>query len=253
MTIGSCMSEGILEAFKKNSQNLEIHHINHVIHNRSDYFLNCFVKKAQIPVMPKDIISKVDNIYSEEFPDKDLKSEAEFYLDNQSEIKIGKNRIESRISAITNINDALVDIFLLDNFMDIAAMLVHERINSQEYFIFSGAFKPATFNSLYFWTEYLSEDQSRENWIQIINWLRFKNPQAKIFFTPFPKSVYNHENKPSVLRARLFRDKLNYKDFPAIILSAPDVNFESMISIDDWSHYKPSYYKTIAEQITTFL
>ena len=69
MTIGSCMSEGILEAFKKASQELEIEHLNHVIHNRSDYFLNCFIKKSQKPVSPKDIVSKVDNIYSEEFPD----------------------------------------------------------------------------------------------------------------------------------------------------------------------------------------
>ncbi len=247
------MSEGIVEALKKIPTLSEIEHINHVIHNRSDYFLNCFVKKSQDPIQPEYVLSKVDKLSSLEFPGKNLKEEANFYLDNQSLNKIGKNRVDARVSAIDNINKTSVDVFLLDNFMDVASMLVHEKDSNNEYFVFSGAFESDTFNKLYQWTAYLSESESLDNWIQIIHWLRLKQPEAKIFFTPFPRNVFNHEAKPSVLRARSFKDILNINNFPATILNSSDVDLDAMTSIEDWCHYKPSYYKVLAEEISLFL
>ena len=249
VTIGSCMSEGILAALQNSKPDIKFQHLNHVIHNRSDYFLNCFIDKIWEPVNSNKIIDNIDVYNSPEFPNINLLEENKFYLDNQSYEKLGVNRIEKRKSLIKNMLSESIDIFIVDNFMDIAAMLVSEKTSVQKYFLISGAFSAEKFNSIYNWSGYLSPEESFVNWTKIVNWLKEKQPSAKIFFAPFPVKVYGHETKPSIQRAADFRRILLQKDFPANILDICNADACHIANPTDWSHYTQSYYLHAANSL----
>jgi hypothetical protein len=252
ITIGSCMSEGIFAALTKKNPGVAFNYMNHVIHNRSDYFFNAICNNDWISVNPRSYARiMVDQMSSDEFPNLDLYEQSNFYLDNQSFDKIGINRDDSRISFLENIHKN-VDLFILDNFMDIAAKLVVERNGIGKYFVFSGAFSQSTFNKNFVYSDFISPAESLINFLGIINWIKSKQPSARIFFAPFPANVVGFEHSASLKRAANLKKLLSLSDLTCPVLSTPDVKFDDMISPSDWCHYSPNYYQKIADQIILF-
>jgi len=43
ITFGSCMSEGVYAALTRLNPDYDWQYLNHVIHNRSDYFINSYI------------------------------------------------------------------------------------------------------------------------------------------------------------------------------------------------------------------
>lgn len=49
ITFGSCMSEGVYAALTRIHADRKWSYLNHVIHNRSDYFIDSFIMNKQVP------------------------------------------------------------------------------------------------------------------------------------------------------------------------------------------------------------
>lgn len=96
ITFGSCMSEEVFHGLQRCNPYIKFSHINHVIHNRSDYFLKSFVEKSQPAVTHKSVLD-ADCDINVNFLNISLINELSFYIDNQSESKIGINRTVDRV------------------------------------------------------------------------------------------------------------------------------------------------------------
>ena len=242
------MSEGVYAALNRINPNYDWLYINHVIHNRSDYFISSFITENQNPVDFCDI-GDADNDNSPNFPNISLINEGRKFISNQRELSIDINGVDWRISFLQNIETHPVDIILMDNFMDIASRLVRDKLTGKCFFIHSASYSQDVFLNRFEYTDFLTPSDSISNYLLIINWLRKLQPNAKIYFLPFPSSVYGHEDRESVIRAAEFRRELTSNPLSVPALDMLSVKSEHMLALDDWCHYAPSYYQTIASQI----
>ena len=248
ITFGSCMSEGVYAALTRLHPTQDWSYLNHIIHNRSDYFINSFIEKTQSPVGIEDV-SDADNDTSPNFPSISLINEGKQFILNQSYSCIGLNGVDWRISFLDNLKSQSVNIILMDNFMDIATRLVRDKITGKCFFIHSASYSPELFSNRFVFTDFLSPEISILNYLKIIDWLSVLQPNTAIYFLPFPSIVHGHQGRDSVIRAADFRYKLVNNPLSIPMLYTLDVEERHMLSIDDWCHYAPSYYLEIAKQI----
>lgn len=171
------------------------------------------------------------------------------FVVNQNNATIGINGVVGRSSLVSNLANQSIDIIIMDNFMDIASRLVRDNITGKIFFILSASYSAKLFLQRYVWTEFIDPGKSVDNYKDIIKWLARLQPNAEIYFLPFPGKVHGHCDRDSVLRAASFRKGLELRPFPAKLLNIPNVEAHHMLSIDDWCHYSPQYYEEIARQI----
>jgi hypothetical protein len=243
------MSEGVLASLQRSNPSGIFNHLNHVIHNRSDYFIDSFLDKTQISVSKEDVFD-ADCDSSPNFPNISLINELSFYIDNQSIDRIGINRSVGRKSLFDNISNHDIDVIIVDNFMDIASKLVYDRLNNKSFFIHSAAYSPTLFSKRFFYTDFLPANISLLNQKKILSWLSFMQPKSKIYFVPFPRVVYGNESKDSVFRANQFQELISNANISTPILSVRNVGEHDLLSASDWAHYSPKFYDSIASQIT---
>lgn len=252
ITFGSCMSEGILSQIQPLISE-KIIHLNHVIHNRTDYFIDAFISRSSQPSNINSL-NYADVSSSLDFPGSDLIDLCQFYIDNQSSDKIGINKIQGRVSFFENISNASIDMIICDNFMDISSKIVYDLNHLNKYFLFSGAFSDCVFKKNFNWLDFLTPEASLFNWKAIFDWFMHKQPQARIVFFPFPASVHGHNDRHSLVRNRDFITLIKKEDFKSIIVVEPDdVTSDYMLNPNDWCHYSPSYYKKNIQKIIKHL
>lgn len=248
VTLGSCMSEGVFAAITKLNPGINFNHLNHVIHNRSDYIHQVFIQKNWLP--PDLSISELCDITSSpEFPNQSLKENFDFFLMNQHPKTIGLNRNEQRLPLLVNLEQKEIDLVLLDNFMDIASMIVVQKSTGKKFFLFSGAFSKDVFEKNFEWIGFLTPDESLRNWEAIVTWLKLLQPNAKFIFSPFPESVFGNNHRDSVQRASQFKNVLSNNPLPLNILNTKCVEESDLLSATDWCHYSNKYYEALAKQI----
>jgi len=81
ITFGSCMSEGVYAALTRLNPDYDWQYLNHVIHNRSDYFINSYIYNNQSPVNFSDVFD-ADNDSSPNFPSTSLINEGRKFIAN---------------------------------------------------------------------------------------------------------------------------------------------------------------------------
>lgn len=248
ITFGSCMSEGVYAALTRLKSDYDWLYLNHVIHNRSDYFISSFISKTQSAVDFGDVFDS-NNDRSPNFPSVSLINEGRKFISNQNDLSIGINDVDWRVSFLQNIKSHSVDVILMDNFMDIASRLVRDKDTGKCFFIHSASYSQDLFSKRFEYTDFVTPGDSISNYLQIIDWLRKFQPNTVIYFLPFPSTVYGHDDRESVIRAGEFRRDLVSNPMSVPVLNMPNVQSKHMLAADDWCHYAPTYYQEIASQI----
>lgn len=250
-SLGSCMSEGVISQILNKKGRDKFDYVNHVIHNRSDYFLETFILRTNAQPDIDSVSRLLDVPHRDEFGDLNLFEECVKYLQNQSEEGLGVNQVHKRRSFLENVVAGNIDLILCDNFMDISSMLVEMKGSAaQKFFVFSGAFSSDTFEKNFKFVDYLSPDQAIENWKAIFSWLKHFNPGIEIYFIYYPRSVHGQEGRDPVRRAAEFADAMGKKSLvDAVVIEAPDVSERFIRHRNDWCHYQIEYYSSIAAAI----
>ncbi|WP_282177110.1 hypothetical protein [Vibrio nereis] len=232
--IGSCLSN--LTAINM-CRDYSYNRVFNVAHNRSDAFVNKFVTKnwEQIPYL--DMVKELD--IKEEY-----RSQGEKILLNQYEEGLGLHELEGE-RPFHEHND--VDLLILDNFMDVASLLLeHKNVERKTPFFMNTNFINNSDSFAYGY--FLTPSDSVSNWICIIDYLKQRFPKAKIVFLSFHHSTLvgkeNHKSRAASFD-RIFSDWVSGKD-NIIHIPALTIKPEFTKGPEDWAHFDSSIYKSLA-------
>jgi hypothetical protein len=234
--IGSCLSNlTVLQMCK----DYNFTRIFNVAHNRSDAFVGNFVKKdwRQLPLFE---LSEILNI-KPEHNEQGLQ-----ILNNQYEATCGTHELPSAPSIFT-LSDNDVDVIVLDNFMDIAALLV--KLDIEEVispFFINKNFINITDDKLVY-NDFLTPEESVENWLIIIDYLRSRFPSTRLVFLSFQYSTLI-ERKSHYHRAKAFDQLMSEKIKDKDVIFIPALTVKPILTkgLGDWAHFDNKIYKSLA-------
>lgn len=246
---GSCMSNLPAAALTSTYGWTQTHSIHH---NRSDYFIKCFIEESTPPKAYADL-SRTFQLR------EDAPRDAAFILQNQSRDLIGLHELQSNKETYGNfieyINRDPWDVILLDNFMDVAAKLVYDRFEDPDQtrllFLNASFYKDSEqIADRYYHTEFLSPEESARNWLAIYKWIRERQPNAKIFFLSY------HYCSSTEHQERYQRIFGFYPEFTKIC-RGEDINIFSPLNVrddltngqEDWPHFQMPLYHALAGHI----
>lgn len=112
VTFGSCLSRYIARSYKRLYAG-DI--VSSVYHNRSDYFVECFLENSKQPIDKEFISSLLIN--------KEKNDESIGILQNQTFDSCGKHLLDVQASIFDTIESGNYDLVFIDNFMDVASKL----------------------------------------------------------------------------------------------------------------------------------
>ena len=125
-SIGSCLSNMVVNRLIKRFNGDKRFH---VYRHRSDQFYHYYVKKDKI-IVPRSYIEKTLIVEKNESIDPNFVSSSEM-LDNQYE-KIGKHGVVHHKSFFDILKEEHLDIIVLDNYLDMAAILSYPKLKGYE-------------------------------------------------------------------------------------------------------------------------
>lgn len=210
-----------------------------VAHNRSDAFIGNFIEKSwkQLPI--STMLSKLEI-------KKDNVIQATQIVNNQYKYRIGSHEIPEAKS-IFDFGPEDVDVIFLDNFMDIAALLVHFKNDlSIAPFFINRNFIDISDDEIEY-GQFLTAEQSVNNWLIIIDFLQERFPLARIIFLAFHYSTLC-ERPSHYERARTFNYLMNEKILEKDVMFIPSLSITPSLTkgLNDWAHFDDSIYKGIA-------
>ncbi len=236
--IGSCLSN--LTAIQL-CKNYNYERVFNIAHNRSDAFIGNFIKKNRKQLPIQELIEKLD-VKPEHY------HQTKQILMNQYINSTGKHELPD-VTPAFNLDKNDLDIIILDNFMDIASLLVYfsgcENVCSP-FFINRNFIN----NTSLHYNEFLTAEESCRNWLDIIDYLRIRFPNSKIVFMSFHYSTLI--DKPMHLqRARDFNILMSSKIKEKDCLFIPSISVTPGLTkgIQDWAHYDDSIYSGLAGMI----
>lgn len=246
MTFGSCMTSITAEHIKAQ---FGAKYLCGIHHNRSDAFLYYHVKMTH----PMIQLEKLENWLKPlekhgDAPKQFLRNQYPDYIGNLSSNESSRFR---KLKFIDWIEKEIIDVILLDNFMDISAKLMYSTDYSEHdkspLFINPQFYEnEAEILQKFQFGEFLSAQESAKNWLEIYYWFQSKQPTAKIFFLCFPYCTSKGSNE-RYWRARDFYNHLLSlsKDSDLHVVPPPDVE-PSLTAGDDWYHLHNHIYAALA-------
>ena len=251
MAFGSCMSN-LTIAWLTADYGFEQTHSIH--HNRSDSFIRYYIDRSAA-MIPQDYLEALL------IPKPEMKTGADEFLHNQLEKYLGYFQLAERKTRpdqtfFSDMMTTKLDLVVMDNYMDLASKLLYFR-NLPEYresplFLNCGFYQNEAdiLRLVDWWGDYLSPQESAENFVVIYRWLRGLQPQAKFVFLPFHTS--SSRNAPErFARARDF--------YPALVDAArgEDLHVVPPLELapeltkgeDDWPHFQMPLYRALAGHV----
>jgi len=216
---------------------------------RSHHFLEyCAYKRKQLPPFEKIV---ADLEYRDEF--KKRQAETEARIREQYPETVGQFRMPANTpNLITTLENEQLDIVLMDNLYDTEARL-YEAMPSPthpayEIYLRLGNFSnDSDLKKIYKRGEFLSPQKSAEGWLQIVDFVRERQPSAKIFFLAAHYCT-SLEVPDRYRRARDF-----YVEFSRIagdrninILPPLELPLELTRMPEDFAHFHFSAYRALA-------
>ena len=248
IAFGSCMSN-ITAAYLKDEYGFRQTHSVH--HNRSDNFIRYFIDKTS-DMIP---ISFFENLLIYK---PDTSHEAREFLQNQYRDYVGFHGLQDIRRPIegpffADIAENNYDVILLDNYMDIASLLMRHRtipeFRESPLFINPGFYEngDVVIDQFDWYDGYLTPEQSAQNWLKIYRWLRIHQPTAKIFFLTY------HSCSSTSVPERYWRA---FNFYPALtkIAADEDLHIVPPLSVAEdltegqinWPHFKMPVYRALA-------
>lgn len=213
--------------------------INNIAHNRSDCFVKYYVKKEEM--IPHSYLENLEYAEGKE-------EEANNFILNQYPSMLGKHEQEESKDLFDNLKNTNIDIFILDNYLDVAAKVMLptclEKLKSSPIFINSSYFT----NSLdYFrFGDFLKPEESVANWKIIINMLLEYQPNAFIFFLCFPYSTSNDKLERK-FRSQRFAELFQEIPRKQNCIVVPPFNvLPHLTKPNDWAHFDNRIYASLA-------
>ena len=217
--------------------------ISSVYHNRSDAFCGRLLDKTW-HLDPMDEIRAA--LLKEDEQGSDDDNKASQILRNQYFETIGLHRLSKGMSLFTAVQSGQVDLFVVDNYMDLAARLI-----SQPHKPHSGLFlrlndfaAPAgATESSHGWAtgDYLSPAAGVKAMSRILDFFRHHNPDARIVFINFPYNTYG-SSPERVARTQEYERLFQYENSEIIpCLTIPEMN-----QTEQKMHFKPPQYAAYA-------
>lgn len=223
--------------------------ISSVYHNRSDAFCGRLLDKNW-HVDPIENIRAV--LLKEDEQSSDDDNKASQILRNQYYDTIGLHRLSKGMPLFTAVQSGLVDLFVVDNYMDLAARLVSQK-NKPDSGLFlrlndfaapanqSGEQGLAT-------GDYLSPVAATKCMYRILDFFKLHNPNARIVFINFSHNTY--ANSPERVARTVEYERLFHYEQCDII---PCLTIPKMNQTEDKMHFKPPQYAAYAGLIQGML
>jgi hypothetical protein len=205
-TFGSCLSRYTANALFRM---FPVSLLSCVFHNRSDAFLNNYVRGAyQLP--------EFDTLAERLVIDARHRGTMLQSIMNQYPEGIGLHNLQNGVPFMKALDEESLDLIILDNYMDITPVLKtpvwepdkHFFVNTAHIQNAKEAFKPGGHQ--------LSIIEMMQNWTEIIRFIQKKQPQAALVFMHFPYNLYANERRHA--RCKRFEQVLNPKLLPECLI-----------------------------------
>lgn len=231
-TFGSCLSRYTANQFVKLFGGKII---TSVYHNRSDAFVGRFVDNTWGQCEFSEVASQLVESFDGE-NDKD--NMPINILRNQYPQTMGLHRLAHGKPFIEAVEEKLIDILFVDNYMDIAAKLVSNN-EGYGYFLRMGDFSTASPN----WHvgDYLSPESGVENMRKIIGHVKGLSPDLNIVFLNFPHNTYQG-NLDRVKRTKLYEELFDYPGVHVV----PCLDVPEIYQTNQKQHFKVQQYAAYA-------
>jgi hypothetical protein len=226
VSFGSCLSRMTAASY---SRMFGGKIISTVMHNRSDYFLGRYVT-GDFPEIDIDhFISKISSSAN----GKSADAAATYIMKNQKRDLVGIHVLSRGLNIFDALDEA-PDILIMDNYFDLSAKL-SERDDGGRLF-----FKSQHFTELFpEWRlgALLSTSHSVRNFHSIIDWVKKKSPQTRVYFINFPHNTYG-QDKNRVARHTSFEAAFDRDDVAAIPIFRVPKAFHGSVP----QHFKEAQY-----------
>lgn len=250
LSFGSCMS-ALTATQIQDQYGCELTYVIH--HNRSDNFIRYFIDKSE-NMIPADELAGILKTRPGD-PDG-----ANLILRNQYKRYMGlhyckDSDLENTPDVFSYIENNDVDIILMDNFMDLAAFLMHWKTRPEF------ANSPIFINPSHYQNEeeilenfeygpILATRKSACNWVKIYDWLRKLQPNAKIYFLCYHFCT-SKNNRGRYNRARKFYIDLVRMTKNRDIHIIPPITVDDSLTKgeNDWTHFDSKIYLAISGYI----
>ena len=219
--------------------------ISSVYHNRSDAFCGRLLDQSWY-IDPFDEIKS--SLLKEEQQSSNQDNNSTQILKNQYLETIGLHRLSSGQPLFDAVKSGKVDLFVVDNYMDLAARLVKQPSKPT-----SGLFlriydfavpekiKDRSKGEAWAIGEHLSPEDGIKYMSRILDFFREYNPAARIVFINFPHNTYSHSPE-RVARTQEYERLFNYQGCDII----PCMTIPEMNQTEDKMHFKPTQYAAYA-------
>lgn len=247
MALGSCMSNLTIAHL---IQDYNFEQVFCIHHNRSDAFVRYYVRGEKM--IPLELVERQLTYKHDTDPD------VYCILRNQFPDHIGfynLHRGDDPRPFTRRFSEEKLDVILMDNYMDIAAMLAYysadEEYKHSPIFLNHGFYENSEeLQDKFLFTDFLTPQQSASYWREIYSWVRSLQPTAKIFFLPY-HSCSSHTNPGRFARAADFYPALvsQLGDEDISIIPPLEVPSEWTKGEEDWPHFQMPIYKALAGRV----
>ncbi|MGL4600195.1 MAG: hypothetical protein ACRCVE_01555 [Plesiomonas sp.] len=241
-TIGSCLSANVGYQLKNTMS--DWHRVSSVQHNRIDQFSSIYIERKTPEISLKDIDFELSEKYS-----------YVNVIDNQIRwvglgLSLPKEDEKIPLMDIMNcINSGKVDVFIFDNFAELFFKVYRHIETSSLMFINEGYLTKKT-KKFNFINAFISEDEFKESYNAVFNYITKKNPQAKIVFIPFPTTQITN----NILAERSRRQidcirQISSTRKNIIMLEEKLITDYDLKKTDDKYHFTDLCYKTYSKEL----
>lgn len=180
-TFGSCLSRGIAERYVEAFGGKIL---TSVYHNRTDQFLDVFVKKVA-PEPTLDVLMHLANVTAQ---DEGAEFDEVNILKNQVRATMGKHLLSAGVPFLDAIAANSLDILLIDNFIDVSAALKVGTVDDKAYRFFTRV-RTADGNALELIPK-MDPEVSATGTTELVQFIRSHSPRTRIIFSVFPWNTY---------------------------------------------------------------
>ena len=247
VAIGSCLSNLTIANLINDfgfEQALCVHHM------RSDRFVDIVVER-RAEMIPAAFLDRFLQVKPE------FDGTAQDFLRNQYPQTMGFFTLappDGGEDFVRCMTDQAYDVVLIDNFMDVAAKLMHcttmAEFAGRPLFLNPHFYSnEAEINANFAFGEFLEPEQSAANTLAIVRWVRALQPQARIVVLCF-HTCSSLDNPDRFRRADGFYPAFARLAASEDVVIVPPVNVPPALQAEgDWAHLKPSVYRGIAGQV----
>lgn len=230
VTFGSCLSRYIARAYKR-LYGGEI--VSTVYHNRSDYFVDCFVERIAKPFsieINEVLIPKLE---------VELNEDSRSIVLNQTPENIGKHKLDTELGLFEVLERGDVQLVIFDNFMDVSARISTGK--GATGFLRRGDYE--NYDAHFSLGGYIDPGMSSKYFTRIVDFFSARVPSAQLCFVHFPYNTYEDE-------ARRIRSLNFLKSFThPRALNIPPLDVPKIYRTEEPSHFAEPQYAAYAGMI----